>query len=288
MNISGVLPADKIAGRTSAQTVAWIKKLFSGAKTGHAGTLDSAATGVLPVLLGEATSFARFLPETKTYRAEIEFGAATATDDALGEVLMRRPPPHDWESLLQSALPSFVGEISQTAPTYSALKHNGKRMSDYAREGIVAPPKQRRVHVWELQLCEVKDSCAVLHIRCGGGFYVRALARDLGEKLGCGAHLSSLRREQCASFDISRAITAESLADMSIDERVSHVAPVEEALSHLPSHAMPGDSAWIVGSGRDETAGESVRLYHNGRFAGVGLRTADRICGQKMLSWTRL
>ena len=286
---SGVLPVDKAAGRTSARVVAEARKLFDGAKAGHAGTLDPAATGVLPVLFGEATAFARFLPEPKTYSAEIVFGAETETGDGEGTVRRRRPPPSGLADAVRAALPEFTGLLQQTAPAYSALKHNGKPMYYYARKKIAAPEKRRTVRVHALRFCAAAESRAKLEVRCGGGFYVRALARDLGEMLGCGAYLASLRRLRCASFGAEESVSLETLALLPPESRRRHVAPVERALPHLPDFRINAETARALGHGRGAAAetGELVRFWADGRFAGVGRRDADDVSPQKMLSWTR-
>ena len=290
MTAAGVLPIDKVAAQTSARAVAEVRKLFDNIKAGHAGTLDPTATGVLPVLLGEATAFTRFLPPQKTYHATICFGAATDTDDAVGEIIYRRAPPCDLAAAVRAILPSFVGEIEQTAPAYSALKYKGRPMYEYARKQIAAPEKRRRVCAFSLNLQTTKDNCADIEVCCGGGFYVRSLARDMGELLGCGAHLSALRRTRCAGFDISRAITVESLARLTPALRRDYVVSIGESLTHLPSRELDLCMARAFAHGQcDDKAplGAQMRLTVNGRFAGVGLCEAERIQTEKMLSWTR-
>ncbi|MGI9306403.1 MAG: tRNA pseudouridine(55) synthase TruB [Gammaproteobacteria bacterium] len=291
MTACGVLPVDKAAGRPSAREVAAARRLFGGVKAGHAGTLDPEATGVLPVMLGEATAFARFFTDPKTYRAEIIFGATTETDDGEGAVLCRRTPPSDLGDALRAALPSFTGLIEQTAPAYSALKHNGKPMYYYARNNIPAPQKRRQVRVHSLRLCSATSPRAVLEVRCGGGFYVRALARDLGGVLGCGAYLGALRRTECASFSAAESVSLDGLAALPEAERMRHIAPLSRALAHLPECGVCPETARELGCGGGITAaaedGEQVRFSANGRFAGVGLRGNGQFSPQKMLSWTR-
>lgn len=289
MIFSGVLPVDKTAGCTSARVVAMARKLFNGIKAGHAGTLDPAATGVLPVLLGEATAFARFLPEPKTYLAEVCFGAETDTGDAAGEVLRRRTPPSGLADAVRAVLPEFTGFLPQTAPAYSALKHAGKPMYYYARNKIAAPEKRRAVRAYALRLRAAEETRAFLEVRCGGGFYVRALARDLGAALGCGAHLASLRRTRCASFCETESVNLETLAALPPDLRLRYVAPPERALPHLPSVRIDAARARALGLGQIAAAdgGAPVRFWAEGRFAGVGRRCGNNIWAEKMLSWTR-
>lgn len=294
MSVSGILLIDKAAGSTSAGVVAEVRRLFDKVKAGHAGTLDPMATGLLPVLLGEATAFTRFLPTVKTYQAEVLLGLATATDDAEGEILAQRPLPADAESQVREMLPSFVGEIEQTAPRYSALKHRGRPMYYYARNNISAPPKHRRVRVYGAQVRAVAGARLTLTIQCGSGFYVRALARDIGERLGCGAHLSALRRLNCASFEVRQAVTVAALSDMNTELRQWRVMPVEQALRYLPPCELPMNGVRALGCGQhcgDDGAAsaeqQQVCFFTGGCFAGVGLRRDGQALPQKMLSWTR-
>ena len=295
--IDGVLPIDKAIGRTSAHTVAEARKLFGGVKAGHAGTLDPAASGVLPVMLGEATGFIRFLPSDKIYRADIVFGIKTDTDDAEGEVIARGTPPHDLSAAVREVLPRFTGEYEQTAPTYSALKHAGRPMYYYARRNIPAPIKRRKVRTHELRVESVSGVRLTLIVRCDGGFYVRALARDIGETLRCGAHLGGLRRTRCAS--LNSASPLEIVAAEQPEMRAKYIAPVGEVLTHLPPHDINRDAARALGQGRELYGdggggdggnggdGARVRFVCGGRFAGVGVVAGEQMRGEKMMAWTR-
>lgn len=285
--VASVLPIDKEAGCSSAHVVAETRKLFGGVKAGHAGTLDPAATGVLTIMLGEATGFLRFLPRDKTYRAEIVFGAATDTDDACGEVISRGTPPQDLHAAICEVLPRFIGEYEQTAPTYSALKHAGRPMHYYARNNIPAPIKRRKVEARELQIESAADGRATLIVRCGGGFYVRALARDIGAALECGAHLAVLRRTRCAPFD--SPIPLQQIADSPPEERLpKYAASLTAALAHLPQHDLSPEAVRGLGRGDSfDGPGERVCFICDGRFAGVGIVSGESARGEKMLSWTR-
>ena len=291
---TGILLVDKSPGQTSAQAVGAMRRLFGGAKAGHAGTLDPMATGLLTMLLGEAASFARFMRSDKMYLAEVKFGEATDTEDACGQVVSHAALPPQWERRLEEALPRFVGDTEQTAPMHSALKYRGKPLYYYARRGLSAPAKRRPVRVYELRLESASDHRAVLFIHCGGGFYVRSLARDLGEILGCGAHLSALRRLHCAPFDVAQAYTVDAWQKLPTTAQKSAVLPIESALQHLPAKTIDGLRLRALAHGRREEKtdvdGESalVRLLSaSGRFAGVALAGARWLLPQKMLSWTR-
>ena len=291
MNRGGVLLIDKPLGITSSRVVAVVKKLFDGAKTGHAGTLDPAASGILPVLLGEATSYARFLPTQKKYEAKILFGINTNTADSEGQVNYRGAPPDDIKNAIEKILPSFIGDIEQTAPVYSALKYRGRPLYYYARRGIATPPKRRRVEVFDIQLQSIAEAQATVIITCGGGFYVRSFARDIGEQLACGAHLSALRRIGCIDFDIKDAITLDLLENMDSEQRHTRILPIEYALTRLPAHEVDIATARALGCGQgdaiDEARAKQARLMVSGRFAGVGWVCGCQMRGQKMLSWTR-
>ena len=217
----------------------------------------------------------------------MSFGAATDTDDAEGEVIFRGAPPHDLRAAVCEALPRFVGEYEQVAPKYSALKHAGKPMHYYARKNIPAPEKKRKVEARELHIESAADGRVSLAIRCGGGFYVRALARDLGSALKCGAHLASLRRTRCAPFDSAAPLSA--VAAAAPEERTAkYVVSLEAALAHLPRRELDRDAARELGIGRGfDGTGERVRFICEGRFAGVGVFSEGRARGEKMLSWTR-
>ena len=292
--LAAAVAADKAAAATSATTVAAARKLFGKVKAGHAGTLDPMATGLLPILLGEATAFCRFLPDSKTYQADIRFGETTDTDDADGEVILRRPPPADLAAAVADILPSFVGDIEQTAPTFSALKHRGKPMHFYARAGIAVPEKRRRVKTESLHLVAVDDKCVRLTVVCGGGFYVRSLARDLGEQLQCGGHLCALRRIACSGMQIADAVEIKSLSAMDCAARIRFATPIEKLLSHLPAREIGEQQARQLGQGLQIAAmeeagdGDSLeRLFVGERFAGVGFLEKGMRRGEKMLSWTR-
>ena len=210
--VHGWLIFDKPQGMTSTQAVSKVKRLFDAAKAGHAGTLDPLATGVLPIALGEATKTVPFVVEgSKEYRFTVRFGAETDTDDADGKVVAeskRRPSRAE----IEAHLADFTGEIEQVPPRYSALKVDGARAYDLARDEESFELMPRRVSIAWLKLIDHpdEDRC-VLEARCGKGTYVRALARDLGRALGCHGHVEALRRTRVGAFAEDRAVT---LADL--------------------------------------------------------------------------
>jgi tRNA pseudouridine55 synthase len=214
LTVDGILNINKPWGRTSFSIVALVKRLTRERRVGHTGTLDPAATGVLPICLGQGTRVAQFLVgATKSYRAEIELGVTTDTYDAWGKVTDRGDPSRVNREQLASALTSFVGEIQQTPPMYSAVKHQGRRLYELARCGINVDRKSRWARIDSLELTSWQPPVVTVEVVCGKGTYVRSLAYDLGQALGCGAILKSLIRLRCGPFAISDAVPVPQLED---------------------------------------------------------------------------
>jgi tRNA pseudouridine55 synthase len=212
--LDGILNIDKPAGKTSYGVVAIVKRLSGERRVGHAGTLDPDATGVLPVCLGQGTRIVEFLVDTtKTYRAGVELGIATDTYDVSGQITQRGDPSSIDLEKFQSALASFRGTIRQTPPMFSALKHRGQPLYKLARAGINVERKSRTVIIHRLELISWQPPLATLEIECSKGTYIRSLAHDLGQSLGCGAHLKSLVRTRCGLFDIKDAISIPQLEE---------------------------------------------------------------------------
>lgn len=232
--VHGVLLLDKPAGISSTQALAKAKWLLNAEKAGHTGTLDPFATGLLPLCFGEATKFSSdLLDADKTYEATIRLGSTTTTGDPEGELIDTRPVTADI-SRIESILARFRGPISQIPPMYSALKRDGKPLYAYAREGQILERAARAVIIHDLRLiaCQLPD----LHIRvrCSKGTYIRVLGEDIGQALGCGAHLVSLRRTGTGSLSVDDAITLDSLEALSETDRNHSLLPVDRLLSGLP------------------------------------------------------
>lgn len=194
--MTGIVLLDKPPGLSSNQALQRVRRLFRAAKAGHTGSLDPLATGLLPLCFGEATKIAGLLlGSRKAYAAECLLGATTTTEDSEGEIVLRRPVPALDDAAIRGALASFIGRITQVPPVYSALKQAGVPLYKRARRGeeVVAPPREVDVHHFELT-GRHDDDRLHLHVECGSGTYVRSLIRDLGEALGCGAHMTALRR----------------------------------------------------------------------------------------------
>jgi tRNA pseudouridine55 synthase len=278
--LDGVLMLDKAPGASSNAALQQAKRLYQAAKAGHAGTLDPLATGLLPVLFGEATKFSSDLLEAdKSYAAEIRLGISTATADAEGEVTSTREVKVSPERLAR-ALPQFRGDIEQIPPLYSALKHEGKPLYAYARAGIAIEraPRQVRVHALDLQWFEGER--LALSVTCSKGTYIRSIAHDLGEVLGCGAHLTALRRTRIGRFGLDCAHTLESLQAFSPAERDACLLPVDALLQELPETRLgPAERDRFVKGQAVAWNGPSqarVRVYgSDGALLGVGEAGTD-------------
>ncbi len=212
--MDGIFNIAKPAGITSFGVVARVRRWSGERHVGHAGTLDPDATGVLPVCLGRATRLVEFLVNTtKTYRAVIALGAATDTYDASGRVTQRGDASAITKKELKAALGTFRGTIRQTPPMYSAVKHRGRPLYKLARAGLAVARPSRTVKIHRLELITFQPPLLTLEIECGKGTYIRSLAHDLGQSLGCGAHLKSLTRTRCGNFTIEDAVSLERLEE---------------------------------------------------------------------------
>jgi tRNA pseudouridine55 synthase len=228
--VHGVLLLDKPIGLSSNDALQKAKWLLRAEKAGHTGTLDPLATGLLPLCFGAATKFSQLhLDADKRYEAIAALGVKTTTGDAEGDVLERRAVNVN-DELLQAVLQQFKGEIEQIPPMHSALKKDGKALYEYARAGIEVERVARQVVIHDLAGVLIANEAIKLIVNCSKGTYIRTLGEDIGEKLGCGAHLSSLRRIGTGGFDVSQCVTLEALEAMTEDERLDCLLPVESLL----------------------------------------------------------
>jgi tRNA pseudouridine55 synthase len=208
--MDGILNINKPSGKTSYAVVAMVKRLTGEKRVGHAGTLDPLATGVLPVCLGQATRLVEYLMDTtKTYRAEIELGISTDSFDSEGAVTQRCDASNVTLEKIETALHAFRGVITQLPPMYSAVKHQGKPLYELARAGIDVERKSRTAKIFSLEIKDFQNPILNIVVTCGKGTYIRSLANDLGQALGCGATLKNLERSRCSIFDIADAVTPE-------------------------------------------------------------------------------
>ncbi len=232
--VHGVLLLDKSRDVSSNGALVAVKRLFNAEKAGHTGTLDPFATGLLPLCLGEATKFAQDLLEAdKTYEAVLHLGVTTTTADSEGEVLERQDVDVHREQI-DVLLPQFMGELKQIPPMYSALKRDGKPLYEYARAGITLEREARTITIHELKILDYQSPFLRIHVRCSKGTYIRTLGEDLGLALGCGAHLSELRRTAVGSLRVTNAITLAALTEESEDLRAQHLQSVDALISNCP------------------------------------------------------
>lgn len=249
--MNGILNVNKPEGRTSFSIVAMVKRLSGERRVGHAGTLDPLATGVLPVCLGQGTRITEFLVEaTKHYQAQIELGVATDTYDACGKITQQGDPSGISREQLEAVLTSFRGLIQQTPPMYSSVKYGGKRLYKLARAGISVERKSRPTKIHSLELVDWQTPVATVEVVCGKGTYIRSLAHDLGQVLGCGACLKSLIRLRCGFFDIEGAVSVPHLEDA-----FRHgywrclVYPIDIVLLHYSAVVISGDTGRTIRNG---------------------------------------
>jgi len=278
----GFLIIDKPPGVTSFSMVALVRRLTGVRRVGHAGTLDPMASGVLPVAIGQAARFIEYMDdELKTYLARVRFGAATDTHDAEGTVTTTGDASRVDAAAVQAVLPAFEGQIQQTPPVYSALKVAGKPLYRYAREGAEVAVASRSVYVERATLLSFEAGEAEIEVRCGKGTYIRSIAHDLGQRLGCGAHLSALRRTATGGFTLADARPPDELNALAAAGRLDEaLLAVDRAVERRPAAVFGRDRSADVTCGRDVAFGSAAgpdlcRAYSvEGDFLGV-LRRGD-------------
>jgi len=243
--IAGFLNLNKPPGWTSHDCVGRLRRLLRIKKVGHAGTLDPAATGVLPIAVGRATQLLRFLASDKAYHAVIRLGLTTTTDDLQGTVVKQCSATEVTLDQITSILPQFLGSIAQVPPRYSAIQVHGQRLYDLARQGqpVEIPARQVTVHSIDILDWQPGETAELtLAIACGPGTYIRALARDLGQMLGPGATLSALKRTRSNGFCLDDSLTLDQVEQQLAENRLTLIAPAA-VLNHLPAITLPGDPA---------------------------------------------
>ena len=289
--VSGVLLIDKPQGMTSQQVVSKVKYLLKSdvhdsKKAGHTGTLDPMATGLLPICLGEATKFSHYqLDAVKSYQAIIKLGEQTDTGDAEGEIITTIPVPHVTQAMLQSVTEQFLGEIMQVPPMYSALKKDGKKLYELAREGIEVERAARPLTIYQLSLTPLSDQQLQLTVTCSKGTYVRVLAEDIAKALGTLGHLTALRRIQTGDFEIANAITLADFAALDVAARFDKLLAVDACVHSLPSLVLDDSQSKRIRQGQRLnvkttmltqqlilTANQTFRLFDDHQqFLGTGL-----------------
>ena len=283
--VHGVLLLDKPLGWSSNDALQKVKWLFRAEKAGHTGTLDPLATGVLPLCFGAATKFSQLqLDADKRYEAVARLGQKTSTGDAEGDVIEERPV-HVTQADVDGVLHRFTGPISQTPPMYSALKKDGKALYEYARAGIEIEREARDVTIHDLKvtLAQVEaDSPAInMIVKCSKGTYIRTLGEDIGEALGCGAHLSALRRVGTGGFDVSQCVTLAALEAMTDEERIACVMPVESLLVDHTVVTLAGDDVerFLNGMRRRGDWPDAAAVAVFGPVVGAAVATEKALLG---------
>lgn len=289
--VSGVLLIDKPQGMTSQQVVSKVKYLLKSdmhdsKKAGHTGTLDPMATGLLPICLGEATKFSHYqLDAIKSYQAIIKLGEQTDTGDAEGQIIATSPVPHVTQAMLQSVTEQFLGQIMQVPPMYSALKKDGKKLYELAREGIEVERAARPLTIYKLSLTPLSAQHLQLIVICSKGTYVRVLAEDIAKALGTLGHLTALRRVQTGDFEIADAITLADFAALDIAARFDKLLAVDACVHSLPSLVLDDSQSKRIRQGQRLnvkatmltqqlilTANQTFRLFDDHQqFLGTGL-----------------
>jgi tRNA pseudouridine55 synthase len=271
---------DKPSGITSNDALQQVKRLYFAKKAGHTGSLDPLASGVLPICMGEATKVSAFLLDSdKRYQVRCQLGVRTATADAEGEVLETRPVGVYSREQVEAVLEEFRGSIEQIPPMYSALKHQGQRLYKLARQGVEVEREPRPVEIYELTVAGQGEDWLEISVHCSKGTYVRTLAEDIGNRLGCGAHVSALRRTAVGPYGDDRLLSLETLKALKEKDMPAMDAlllPIESALSQWPDVDLSTDAAFYLQQGQPVLVPHAptsgwVRLYEGNRsFLGMG------------------
>jgi tRNA pseudouridine55 synthase len=285
--IDGIVLLDKPIGLSSNQALQQVKGIFFVQKAGHTGSLDPLATGMLPLCFGEATKFAQFLLDAaKHYQVVAKYGVKTTTCDSEGEVVQTRPAEHITQADLEKILPQFTGEITQVPSMFSALKHQGQPLYKLARQGIEVEREARPVTISSLTLLnfDAATQTFALDVHCSKGTYIRNLVDDMGEALGCGAHVIELRRLGVANFTADQMVTLEQLdklrTEQAFGELDTFILPLEKIATALPTISLTESAAFKIrqGHGIDNFPSELkglVSLQISQEFIGIGELTTD-------------
>ena len=301
--VDGIIVVNKEKGASSNDVLQRVKRLYGAAKAGHTGSLDPLATGVLPICLGEATKFSQFLLDSdKSYRTEVQLGARTETGDLEGEIVERRPVQVT-QSDVEAILERFRGEIDQVPSMYSALKHNGEPLYKLARQGIVVERPSRQITIHRLELIAFDHDRITLEVDCSKGTYIRTLAEDIGEALGCLGHVAELHRVAAGPYREDRMHTLESLE--AVRDEGGHKAldelllPLDTSVSDWPQVRLGANSTYFISQGQPVQVPQAptsggVRLYgqqvsesgeESFRFLGVGQIDDDgRVAPKRLVS----
>ncbi|MGZ8225926.1 MAG: tRNA pseudouridine(55) synthase TruB [Methylococcaceae bacterium] len=288
LDVHGIVLLDKRLGVSSNKALQEVRRLFNANKAGHTGSLDPLATGLLPLCFGEATKVSGImLDDNKRYQVVVQLGIMTDTGDAEGAVIQIKPVPELSIEQIGRCLQRFTGEIDQVPPMYSALKHNGKKLYELAREGKSIERKARRINIYQLQLLDFTNHQLTLDVSCSKGTYIRSLAEDIGHHLGCGGTVITLRRVAAGQFSLTQAKTIEQLQAMDQNSLFNCLINVDKPLEAIPDVRLSEEQAVRIKYGQTISLEESllgmVRMYHAEDFLGLGEMLLDGKLAPKKL-----
>lgn len=294
-NVHGIVLLDKRLGVSSNRALQEVRHLFNANKAGHTGSLDPLATGLLPLCFGEASKVsALMLDDNKRYQVVIQLGVMTDTGDAEGVIIETKPVPDFSIDEIQTCLQQFTGEIDQIPPMYSALKHNGKKLYELAREGKTIERKARRIRIFELKILDFFKDRLTLEVFCSKGTYIRSLAEDIGHTLGCCGTVQALRRLEAGLFSVEQAKTIEQLTAMNEQDLLQCLINVDKPLEALPAVELSAEQAVLIKYGQSinlpalpgfslGTMQGAVRMYQAAVFLGLGEMLMDGKLAPKKL-----
>ena len=293
-DITGIVIIDKPTGHSSNHILQRVKRLFDAKKAGHTGSLDPLATGVLPVCLGDATKLSSYLLDAdKQYLVTCQLGIVTDSGDSDGNVINEMPVPEFNEDTLSQVTQQFLGEIEQVPPMFSALKHQGQPLYKLARQGIDVERKARRIFIYAIDIIDCQSDSFTLSVRCSKGTYIRTLVEDISHALGTGGHVIMLRRTAVAGYDLSEAITVETLQEMADKDGFvtldASLQQAEDALPDWPAIVLDEEGTKSIGFGQSVTVqtpfkSANVRLFNmNNQFLGLGEMSAEGVVAPKRL-----
>ena len=285
--ISGVLLLDKPTGITSNKALQKVRWLFDANKAGHTGNLDPLATGVLPICFGEATKFSRYLLDAdKAYRTTAKLGTITDSGDSDGNILETRAVAEYQKDQIVDIITQFLGDIEQIPPMYSALKHNGKPLYEYARAGVDIERKVRHVKIYKIELLDIRDGEFDLEVYCSKGTYIRTLVEDIGEKLGCGAHVSMLRRIEAGPFPLNNTQTMSQLEEIQERDGASaldcFLLPIDIMLDGFNKICLNNEQSCSI------LQGQAVRIAHSLKPGLVRVYSNDQVDGERFLGMAEI
>lgn len=291
--MNGIFLLDKPIGISSNAALQKVKRLFRAKKAGHTGSLDPLATGMLPICFGDATKFCQYLLDSdKTYEVTMQLGVRTNTSDAEGEVISTRDVPNFSLTDIDTAFNHFRGDIQQIPSMFSALKHNGKCLYEYARQGIVIERPSRPITIYDLKVLSFENNCVTFTVHCSKGTYVRTIVDDCGELLNCGAHVTHLRRLSVGPYQASQMMTIEQLESLIAGDNFSAkklLLPVDSAVTHWPAISLSSALTFALKKGQSVLIPDAPQsgwmrfMDDHGEFFGVGEMQPDGKVAPKRL-----